>query len=117
PEEINRILTDTISQWLFVSEPSGRDNLWREGIHEERIFFVGNIMIDTLIACREQIAAADPGEIDLPDEDYAVLTLHRPSNVDDPVALRGLMNAIEEVQRELPIVFPVHPRTKRAMEA
>src|SRR5439155_8993474 len=117
PEEINRILTDTISQWLFVSEPSGRDNLWREGIDEERIFFVGNTMIDTLIACREQIAAAELSEIDLPDSDYAVLTLHRPSNVDDPAALRGLMEAIEEVQRELPIVFPVHPRTKKALEA
>src|SRR5947199_164199 len=116
PEEINRIVTDTISQWLFVSEPSGRDNLWREGIDEERIFFVGNVMIDTLIACRERIAAADLGEIDLQDEPYAVLTLHRPANVDDPAALRSLMDALEEVQREIPIVFPVHPRTKKAME-
>jgi len=115
PEEINRILTDAISQWLFVSEPSGIDNLRREGIPDERIHFVGNVMIDTLVACRGQFAAANLAEVGVPGGDYAVLTLHRPSNVDHPATLRGLMGAIETIQRDIPLIFPVHPRTRKAL--
>ena len=115
PEEINRILTDAISRWLFVSEPSGLDNLRNEGIADERVHYVGNVMIDTLVACREQFAQASLAEVGVPNGDYAVLTLHRPSNVDHPETLRGLMGAIEVIQREIPLVFPVHPRTRKAL--
>jgi UDP-N-acetylglucosamine 2-epimerase (non-hydrolysing) len=115
PEEINRILTDAISQWLFVSEQSGVENLRKEGVADERIHFVGNVMIDTLIACRDQFELASLEEVQLPGGPYAVLTLHRPANVDDPRTLRGLMGAIEQIQRQIPIVFPVHPRTRKAL--
>jgi UDP-N-acetylglucosamine 2-epimerase (non-hydrolysing) len=116
PEEINRILTDVISQWLFVSEPSGIVNLRREGVAQERIFFVGNIMIDTLLACREQIEQSPILEdLGVRDRAYAVLTLHRPANVDDPMAFARLWQVVERLQRAVPIVFPVHPRTRKAL--
>jgi UDP-N-acetylglucosamine 2-epimerase (non-hydrolysing) len=116
PEEINRVLTDAISQWLFVSEPSGVANLRHEGIPDERIFLVGNVMIDTLLAFRthseQSTILCDLGVQGRP---YGVLTLHRPANVDDAATFRGLMAAIERLQRELPIVFPVHPRTRAGL--
>jgi UDP-N-acetylglucosamine 2-epimerase (non-hydrolysing) len=116
PEEINRILTDAISRWLFVTEPSGVENLAREGVDPERVFLVGNTMIDTLIACREQFeAAADLDVFGVRDGEYVVLTLHRPANVDEPATFHGLLRAVEVVQRELPVVFPVHPRTRKAL--
>ncbi len=117
PEEINRILTDAISQWLFVSEAAGVDNLRREGVAADKIHFVGNVMIDTLVACREQFAAAPLAEVGPLEGDYAVLTLHRPANVDHPATLRGLARAIEQIQNDIPIVFPVHPRTRKALAA
>jgi UDP-N-acetylglucosamine 2-epimerase (non-hydrolysing) len=118
PEEINRILTDAISDSLFVSEPSGIANLCRENVPSERVHFVGNVMIDTLVACQRRIAESPiletlgviPGQ-------YAVLTMHRPANVDDPVVFAGLMRAIARLGREMPFVFPVHPRTRKAIEA
>jgi UDP-N-acetylglucosamine 2-epimerase (non-hydrolysing) len=113
PEEINRVLTDAISQWLFVTERSGIENLRREGVPDERVFFVGNVMIDTLLACRERSERSPILEdLGLADRPYAVLTLHRPANVDDPGVFRGLMSAVERLQRDLPIVFPIHPRTR-----
>ncbi|HEV3260593.1 MAG TPA: UDP-N-acetylglucosamine 2-epimerase (non-hydrolyzing) [Gemmataceae bacterium] len=116
PEEINRLLTDAVSQWLFVSEPSGVENLRREGVADERVFFVGNVMIDTLEASRELSQRSSVlRDFGLCEGGYAVLTLHRPANVDDPQVLRGLMAAVERLQRELPIVFPVHPRTRKAL--
>jgi UDP-N-acetylglucosamine 2-epimerase (non-hydrolysing) len=115
PEEINRILTDAISRWLFVSEASGLENLRREGVPDERMHLVGNVMIDTLVACREQFEQASLAEVDLPARDYAVLTLHRPANVDQPATLRGLLGAIERIGERIPIVFPVHPRTRKAL--
>lgn len=117
PEEINRVLTDAISQWLFVSEPSGVDNLRHEGTPEGRIHFVGNVMIDTLLASRprfEQSRALD--DLGLRPREYALLTLHRPANVDDPNVLGGLLGALERLQREIPIIFPVHPRTRKSLE-
>jgi UDP-N-acetylglucosamine 2-epimerase (non-hydrolysing) len=118
PEEINRLLTDAIGRWLFVGERSGLENLRREGIPDERIFFVGNVMIDTLLACRARAEASSVLEdLGLPGRGYAVLTLHRPANVDDPGTFGGLMRAIGRLQRELPIVFPVHPRTRRVLDA
>jgi UDP-N-acetylglucosamine 2-epimerase (non-hydrolysing) len=116
PEEINRLLTDQISRWLFVSEPSGIINLRHEGITDERIFFVGNVMIDTLLACRERCEHSPIlEELRVPDRAYAVLTLHRPANVDNAGVLMGLMRAVERLQREIPVVFPVHPRTRKAL--
>jgi UDP-N-acetylglucosamine 2-epimerase (non-hydrolysing) len=118
PEEINRILTDAISRWLFVSEPSGVDNLRNEGTDPARIFPVGNVMIDTLVACREQFEAAiSLDAFGVASNEYVVLTLHRPANVDDPAVFGGLLRAIEVVQRQLPVIFPVHPRTRKALAA
>jgi UDP-N-acetylglucosamine 2-epimerase (non-hydrolysing) len=117
PEEINRILTDAISRWLFVTERSGVDNLRREGVPDERVFLVGNVMIDTLLACRQRSESSPVLErLRLTSGRYAVLTLHRPANVDDPAVFAGLLRAVGRLQRELPIVFPVHPRTRRALE-
>jgi UDP-N-acetylglucosamine 2-epimerase (non-hydrolysing) len=116
PEEINRILTDAISEWLFVTEPSGLANLKREGVPEARVHLVGNVMIDTLLASRE-LARQSPilDELGLTPARYAVLTLHRPASVDHPEVLAGLLRAIGRLQQELPIVFPVHPRTHKAL--
>ncbi|MBX9622823.1 MAG: UDP-N-acetylglucosamine 2-epimerase (non-hydrolyzing) [Gemmataceae bacterium] len=118
PEEINRLLTDAISEWLFVSEPSGVENLKKEGAGPRRVHFVGNVMIDTLVACRDQFeGSVDLRTFGVEDNGYAVLTLHRPANVDDPAVFGGLLRAVEQVQRELPVVFPVHPRTRKALAA
>jgi UDP-N-acetylglucosamine 2-epimerase (non-hydrolysing) len=118
PEEINRRVTDQISRWLLVSEPSGVENLRREGIVEERIHLVGNVMIDTLFARRDRINQSDAVErLGLSDRGYVLLTLHRPSNVDDRETLAGLLRAIEEIARQLPVLFPVHPRTTARLKA
>jgi UDP-N-acetylglucosamine 2-epimerase (non-hydrolysing) len=116
PEEINRILTDAISRWLFVSERSGLANLRQEGVPPERVFFVGNVMIDTLLACRQRSERSPILEdLGLGGRPYAVLTLHRPANVDDPAVFSGLMHAVGRLQRDLTIVFPVHPRSRTAL--
>jgi UDP-N-acetylglucosamine 2-epimerase (non-hydrolysing) len=116
PEEINRILTDAISRWLFASEPAGVENLRREGVAEERIHLVGNVMIDTLRAHVGSARAAAPlAALGLNPEGYAVLTLHRPSNVDDAGRLGRLVEVLEEIHEELPVVFPVHPRTRASI--
>jgi UDP-N-acetylglucosamine 2-epimerase (non-hydrolysing) len=113
PEEINRVLTDAISRWLFVSERSGVQNLKKEGVADDRVFFVGNVMIDTLLAARPRIEQARVlEELRLDRNAYAVVTLHRPSNVDDPAELARLVAALVRVQQRLPLVFPVHPRTR-----
>jgi UDP-N-acetylglucosamine 2-epimerase (non-hydrolysing) len=116
PEEINRLLTDQISRCLFVSERSGIANLRNEGISEERIYFVGNVMIDTLLSCRNRCEQSSIlQELQVPDRGYAILTLHRPANVDNAAVLTGLMRAVERLQQEIPIVFPVHPRTRKVL--
>lgn len=117
PEEINRIMTDAISQWLFVSEQSGVENLRREGISDENIIFAGNVMIDTLLASRARIEQSTIlKQLELQKNSYAVLTLHRPSNVDDPQVLSSLMHVVARLQTELPLVFPIHPRTRKSIE-
>ncbi len=122
PEEINRVLTDQISALMFTTEKSARPNLLREGIAPERIHFVGNVMIDTLHHSLQQAidAARTLRQYGAPAEwakqGYAVLTLHRPSNVDDPDALNAMLSAIREVSLRLPVVFPVHPRTRARIE-
>jgi UDP-N-acetylglucosamine 2-epimerase (non-hydrolysing) len=119
PEEINRKLTDAISTLLFVTEQSGVDNLKREGVAEDKIFLVGNVMIDCLLRHRK-LAAKSPilGQLDLrrngrPCSTYAVLTLHRPSNVDDREKLRNILEAVNAVASEFPVFFPIHPRTRK----
>jgi UDP-N-acetylglucosamine 2-epimerase (non-hydrolysing) len=112
PEEINRLVTDVLSDLLFVSEPSGVANLSREGVAPEKVHLVGNVMIDTL---RHFKAAADElrmGErYGLKDRGYAVLTLHRPANVDDPSQLKALLEPVFALAQDMPVLFPVHPRT------
>ncbi|MBN1846618.1 MAG: UDP-N-acetylglucosamine 2-epimerase (non-hydrolyzing) [Sedimentisphaerales bacterium] len=116
PEEINRLLTDAISDMLFCSEPSGVDNLLREGKSAESIFLVGNVMIDTLLRNRDKAEDSPILEtLRLDGGDYAVLTLHRPANVDDPDVLAGILAAIGEIQRHMPICFAVHPRTRKLL--
>jgi UDP-N-acetylglucosamine 2-epimerase (non-hydrolysing) len=117
PEETNRILTDRISDLLFVTEQSGIDNLRREGVPDEQVFFVGNVMIDTLLAHRAAATALNvPAQHGLERGAYGILTLHRPSNVDDVRVLVRLFAAIAEIARDLPFVFPVHPRTRPTLE-
>jgi UDP-N-acetylglucosamine 2-epimerase (non-hydrolysing) len=117
PEEINRVVTDAISDVLLCSEESGVRNLESEGVDGSRIHFVGNVMIDSLMRHR---AHADESVIlrqtDVSPRGYALLTLHRPSNVDKRETLSGIVRALEHVGEQLPIVFPVHPRTKRSLD-
>ncbi len=118
PEEINRLVTDTLSTWCFTTEAAGDANLRREGVDEEKIHRVGNVMIDTLRASHDRAQKMDTLErLDLEPGRYALLTLHRPSNVDDPEKLSALFQALEEIHRELPVVFPIHPRTSAAIES
>ncbi len=118
PEEINRILTDAISDSLFITEPSGFANLRAENIPAERIHFAGNVMIDTLIACQPAIARSQIlATLGVQARRYAVLTMHRPANVDRPEVFSGLIHAIRRLQQEIPFVFPVHPRTRQAIDA
>jgi UDP-N-acetylglucosamine 2-epimerase (non-hydrolysing) len=122
PEEINRKLTDAISSLLFVTEQSGMENLKHEGVAAERIFLVGNVMIDCLLRHRD-LAAKSPilerlgirhnGSSCRP---YGVLTLHRPSNVDDLETLEGILSAVNILAAEFPVFFPLHPRTRRSIE-
>jgi UDP-N-acetylglucosamine 2-epimerase (non-hydrolysing) len=117
PEEINRILTDAISDSLFVTEPSGVANLRAENMPGERIHFVGNVMIDTLIACLPRIAKSPILDtLGVEPRRYAALTMHRPANVDCPEVLDGLIRAIARLGGEIPFIFPVHPRTRKVME-
>jgi UDP-N-acetylglucosamine 2-epimerase (non-hydrolysing) len=118
PEEINRLVTDVLSDYLFVSEPSGVANLLAEGVPSARISLVGNVMIDTLLKFRERARESAILEtLGLSSGGYAVLTLHRPSNVDDPGRLAGLIGAMAEVAKRLPVVFPCHPRTRQRLDA
>ena len=117
PEETNRLVTDALSDYLFASEPSGVANLLAEGIPKERIFLAGNVMIDTLLRFRDKAAQTGVLErLGLQSKNYAVATLHRPSNVDDVEHLASLMNMLLDLSRRLPVVFPVHPRTRERME-
>ena len=115
PEEINRLLTDVIADLLLVSEPSGIENLRNEGVPDARVRFVGNVMIDTLLthvpAARERRMAA---RIGLDGGRYGFVTLHRPSNVDDPSTLAALLRLLHELAQSIPLVFAIHPRTVAA---
>jgi len=118
PEEVNRVLTDAISDLCFVSEPTGVENLRREGIGEDKIHFVGNVMVDTLLQHREQAARADVlKRLELQPRGFALVTLHRPANVDDPVILSELVDALIALGQRTTIVFPMHPRTRARLES
>ena len=121
PEEINRRVTDSISDWFFVTEPSGVEHLRREGKPADRIHEVGNVMVDNLLHQAAKLARADTSgfETDVLKKrlgHYGVVTLHRPSNVDDADALHRVGSALREVSGDLPLVFPVHPRTRQSLE-
>jgi UDP-N-acetylglucosamine 2-epimerase (non-hydrolysing) len=123
PEEINRKLTDSISNLLFVTEQSGVENLKREGVPSEKIFPVGNVMIDCLLRHREMAARSPILErLGMRQNGsgcrrYGVLTLHRPSNVDDAKTLQDILSAVSAIAAELPLFFPIHPRTRKNIES
>ncbi|WP_426167321.1 non-hydrolyzing UDP-N-acetylglucosamine 2-epimerase [Pseudoduganella sp. R-32] len=123
PEEINRVLTDQLSDLLFTTEESGAGNLAREGIAGGRVHFVGNVMIDTLranlaraIPAPQIAAGAGRPDFRAGKGEYAVLTLHRPSNVDDKAVLQGLLETAARISERTPVIFPVHPRTRATIE-
>jgi UDP-N-acetylglucosamine 2-epimerase (non-hydrolysing) len=116
PEEINRILTDSISEYLFVTEPSGVDNLRREGIGAEKIHLVGNVMIDSLVLYREKAKRSKiMDQLGVRPRSYTLVTLHRPSNVDTAEGLGKILRLFERISRHSTIVFPVHPRTTKML--
>jgi len=113
PEEINRILTDSISDLLLTTSQDADLNLAAEGIPAEKIRFVGNVMIDSLLDHLKVAKKSDiRSRLDVDNRDYAVVTLHRPSNVDDKAVFTGIIDSLTEISEQLPIVFPVHPRTR-----
>jgi UDP-N-acetylglucosamine 2-epimerase (non-hydrolysing) len=117
PEEINRLLTDHISDYLFTPSPDANDNLKKEGIPADRVFRVGNVMVDSLLMSKSLADKSDAlSRLKLSRQGYALLTLHRPSNVDDKESLSRIMAAIGQVSQRLPIVFPAHPRTQKRLE-
>jgi len=121
PEEINRIVTDSISDWFFVTEPSGVAHLKREGQPDGRIFHVGHVMVDNVVYQAERLATAETGGFGTDAVKrqlgrYGVVTLHRPSNVDDPATLAPIAGALKTISARLPLVFPVHPRTRGTLE-
>ncbi|MEM1095482.1 MAG: UDP-N-acetylglucosamine 2-epimerase (non-hydrolyzing) [Bacteroidota bacterium] len=119
PEEINRLITDAISDVLYVSEESGLTNLRREGIPDERVVFVGNVMIDSLIRFQAHARGLDTAQamFGLAARSYLLVTLHRPSNVDVPERLLDIADVLETIQARIPVVFPVHPRTRQRLES
>jgi UDP-N-acetylglucosamine 2-epimerase (non-hydrolysing) len=117
PEELNRVLVDAVSDLLFASEASGVENLTREGRPATAVHHVGNVMIDTLVRFRAVAASRHPATDLGIDGRYGVLTLHRPSNVDDAAMLGPMLHALGSISRRLPIVFPVHPRTRARLDA
>ncbi|HEM46473.1 MAG TPA: UDP-N-acetylglucosamine 2-epimerase (non-hydrolyzing), partial [Alphaproteobacteria bacterium] len=117
PEEINRMITDVLSRWCFTTSPEAEINLAREGVGPERIFFVGNIMIDSFELMAPKIRAAGvPAKLGLGARGYGVVTLHRPSNVDRRETLEPIVEQLVAVAERLPLVFPVHPRTRARLE-
>jgi UDP-N-acetylglucosamine 2-epimerase (non-hydrolysing) len=123
PEEINRLVTDSISDWFFVTEPSAVEHLRREGKADAAVHYVGHVMVDNVLYQASKLASAGNAGLDsraikagLEGRRYGVVTLHRPSNVDDAAMLGQLAGALREIARGLPLVFPVHPRTRANLD-
>jgi UDP-N-acetylglucosamine 2-epimerase (non-hydrolysing) len=117
PEEINRLCTDVLCNLLFTTDHFANDNLRAEGIPSSKVFFVGNVMIDTLLKHKEMARGLTlANRWELAGRRYATVTVHRPSNVDDAATLRGILEALAEVATEIPIVFPMHPRTRKMID-
>jgi UDP-N-acetylglucosamine 2-epimerase (non-hydrolysing) len=117
PEEINRIVTDALADLLLTPSPDADENLKREGVAGERIRRVGNIMIDSLVARLAKGGGADvPPRLGLKEGGFVYVTLHRPSNVDTPEALAAIVAGLTQIARQIPVVFPIHPRTRKRME-
>jgi UDP-N-acetylglucosamine 2-epimerase (non-hydrolysing) len=117
PEELNRILTDSISDYLFVTEQAGLDNLARENVPSEKVFFVGNVMIDSLVHYRQKAAQLPLLEqIGLEADTYVLMTMHRPANVDHEAGLRNILQIIRNTAPQRTVLFPIHPRTRSNME-
>ena len=118
PEELNRLCTDVLCDYLFTTDIGANDNLRAEGIADEKVIFVGNVMIDTLLHHKGMAEKLKTGvDMGLEAGNYAMLTLHRPSNVDDKDILNGIFEALATIGEQMPIVFPIHPRTRKMMEA
>lgn len=117
PEEINRLVTDAVADILWTPSPDADENLAAEGVPAEKITRVGNIMIDSYELMRDRIVASGQrSRLGLEENTYAVVTLHRPSNVDEPAQLKSLVSRLEEIASRLPLVFPVHPRTRKNLQ-
>jgi UDP-N-acetylglucosamine 2-epimerase (non-hydrolysing) len=118
PEEINRLVTDALSEYLFTTEKSGNENLQNEGISPTKIHFVGNVMIDSLVYFLEKAEDSNIfADLKIKALEYVLVTLHRPSNVDDTENLDKILSAFEIIQKEIPIIFPIHPRTQKNISA
>jgi len=118
PEEINRLMTDQIADYLFTPSQDGDENLLREGVAKDKIHFVGNVMIDTLIRLLPVADSLWPrlsSNMKIAEKKYCLVTLHQPSNVDEPVTIKQIIDTLGEISRTLPIVFPIHPRTRERM--
>lgn len=121
PEEINRLVTDSISDWFFVTEPAGLEHLRREGKADETVFYVGHVMVDNVLFQAEKLASTDTSGFETSafkgaalagKGRYGVITLHRPSNVDSPAMMQRIGDALRQIAAEVPLIFPVHPRTR-----
>lgn len=118
PEEINRVVTDSITNWFFTTSRAAGENLKKTGVGDERIFFVGNTMIDTLLKHKDSFQAPDFwDELKLKEKKYLVLTLHRPSNVDGENNLLSILQLINDTVGDVPIIFPIHPRTSKTLSS
>ena len=114
PEEINRIVTDSLSDFLFITEKSGIENLKKEGVDDAKVHFTGNVMIDSLVYFLEKAReSAILQQLELQAQQYALVTLHRPSNVDDRENFLKILTAFEEIQKDVQIIFPIHPRSEK----
>ena len=117
PEEVNRLVTDALADLLFTTSRDADENLAREGVDRAKIHFVGNVMIDTLLKHRVKAAQLDMlSSLGVKPEGYALVTLHRPSNVDDPAVFTGILEALRVIAETLPVVFPIHPRSRKKIE-
>ena len=117
PEEVNRIVTDSLTDYFFITSAYAKENLKKNGVPDEKVFFVGNVMIDSLLANQSRLRKPDEFDVlNLKDKEYITLTLHRPNNVDDTTGLMEMLRTIDSNVRGVPVVFPIHPRTKQKLD-